>query len=162
MVVTFCGHREVSNAEDVQEWLYEKIEKLIQSGANTFVMGGYGEFDFMAASVVCELKKKYLNVKSILVLPYRNIKFDKNKYDGVLYPCMNGVSEKYAIIRCNQWMVDWSDILVAYVERNWGGAVKTLKYAEEKRKIVIQHNIMDVDLRIKNGNSKIKNNNEMR
>ena len=136
MVVTFCGHRKASNAWDVQEWLYEKNEKLIQSGANTFVMGGYGEFDFMAASTVWILKKKYPNVKSILVLPYQNKKFDGSKYDGVLYPCMDDASEKYAIIRCNQWMVDWAEIVVAYVDPDWGGAVRTLKYAEEKRKII--------------------------
>ena len=72
MIVTFCGHREVFLKEDVKLWLYEKVEQLIQTGANTFALGGYGEYDQMAASVVFEMKQKYPKIKSILVLPYSN------------------------------------------------------------------------------------------
>jgi len=58
MIVTFAGHRDVLDSDAVRDWLYSKVEQLIERGANTFYLGGYGEFDSMAASVVNELKKK--------------------------------------------------------------------------------------------------------
>ena len=101
MIVTFCGHREVFLKEDVKLWLYEKVEQLIQTGANTFALGGYGEYDQMAASVVFEMKQKYPKIKSILVLPYANKLIDTRLYDGILYPDMEGISKQYAIIYRN-------------------------------------------------------------
>lgn len=141
MIVTFCGHREINLKEDVRLWLYEKVEKLIQAGANTFALGGYGEYDQMAASVVWELKQKYPKIKSILVLPYANKLIDTNLYDGTLYPDMTGVSKQYAIIYRNHWMVDWADVVVSYVEHEWGGAYKTLIYAKSKNKIIEEYHL---------------------
>ena len=139
MVVTFCGHREVMPKEDVRLWLYKKVEKLIHSGVNTFALGGYGEFDLMAESVVWELKKKYPKIKMILVLPYQNNKIYKKQYDGVLYPNLGEISKQYAIVHRNRWMVEWSDIVVAYVIHKGGGAFKTLEYAKKKKKITVEY-----------------------
>ena len=141
MIVTFCGHREVFLKEDVKLWLYEKVEQLIQAGANTFALGGYGEYDQMAASVVFELKRKYPKIKSILVLPYANKLIDTRLYDGILYPDMEGISKQYAIIYRNHWMVDWADIVVSYVEHEWGGAYKTLTYAKSKKKKIEEYHL---------------------
>lgn len=52
MVVTFCGHRQVTNREIVEQWLRCVVESLLQKGATTFYLGGYGEFDSMAASIL--------------------------------------------------------------------------------------------------------------
>ena len=141
MIVTFCGHREVLLKEDVRLWLYKKVEKLIQAGANTFALGGNGEYDQMAASVVFELKRKYPKIKSILVLPYANKLIDTSLYDGILYPDMEGISKQYAIIHRNHWMVDWADVVVSYVEHEWGGAYKTLAYAKSKKKIIEEYHL---------------------
>ena len=141
MIVTFCGHREVLLKEDVRLWLYKKVEKLIQAGANTFALGGNGEYDQMAASVVFELKRKYPKIKSILVLPYANKLIDTRLYDGILYPDMEGISKQYAIIYRNHWMIDWADVVVSYVEHEWGGAYKTLTYAKSKKKIIEEYHL---------------------
>lgn len=141
MIVTFCGHREVFLKEDIRLWLYEKVEKLIQAGANTFALGGYGEYDQIAASVVCELKQKYPRVKAILVLPYTNKSIDSSIYDGVMYLNIDGISKQYAIIHRNHWMVDWADVVVSYVEHEWGGAYKTLTYAKSKKKIIEEYHL---------------------
>lgn len=39
---------------------------------------------------------------------------------------------KFAIIKRNEWMIDKSDFLIAYVEHNWGGAYRTLEYAKKQ------------------------------
>lgn len=139
MIVTFCGHRELQFEEDLRVWLEYTIEKLIGSGANLFFLGGYGAFDELAAEIVCNMKNQYPNVKSILVLPYAKKQFDERKYDGVLYPKLEGVSDRYAIIHRNRWMVDSADVVVTYVNHEYGGAYKTLEYARSKKKIITQY-----------------------
>ena len=139
MIVTFCGHRELQFEEDLRIWLEYTIEKLINSGANLFFLGGYGAFDEMTAEIVWTMKKQYPYIKTILVLPYAKKQFDGSKYDGVLYPNLEGVSDRYAIIHRNRWMVDSADVVVAYVDHNYGGAYKTLEYAESKKKIITQY-----------------------
>ena len=137
MVVTFCGHRSVSQSEAVRAWLTECVEKLIQEGATKFYLGGYGAFDNMAASVVWKLKKEYPSICSILVLPYLDRKMDAEYYDMTTYPPLETVPKRYAIARRNQWMVQAADVVVAYVCYDWGGAAKTLEYARRYKKRII-------------------------
>lgn len=137
MVVTFCGHRDVPEAECVKKWLYNEVELLMQCGATVFLLGGYGEFDRMAASVVWDLKKSYPDVKSILVLPYPDKKVNDLHYDCTEYPELENVPKRYAISHRNRYMVDQADVVVAYVTHEWGGAAQTLKLAKRKGKRTI-------------------------
>ena len=82
MVVTFCGHSQVANSEAVMEWLRAAAQELIEQGGTTFYLGGYGEFDNLAASVLREIKKLYPQIELILVLPYLNAPKDVWGYDG--------------------------------------------------------------------------------
>lgn len=134
MIVTFCGHREITEEAKVKEWLMEKTESLIIAGAEQFFLGGYGAFDQLAAEVVCEMKKRYPHIKSVLILPYLEKKVDMKKYDETIYPDLEAVPKRYAIIHRNRWMVEKSDVLIAYVMHEWGGAAKTLEYAKKKNK----------------------------
>ena len=87
MIVTFCGHRELSDAEgSLRLWLKDTVENLILRGADVFYLGGYGDFDRMAASVVRELKKRCPQVESVLVLPYLDSKMDTSGCDSTTYP----------------------------------------------------------------------------
>ena len=139
MVVTFCGHREVNEPEKVRKWLHETIEGLILEGANCFYLGGYGQFDAMAADVVRELKGKYPIIRSVLVLPYLDRNYDASAYDETLYPPLENVPRRYAISRRNEYMVNHADVVVAYVIYNFGGASKTLRYSERKHKRILRY-----------------------
>lgn len=44
---------------------------------------------------------------------------------------------RYRILKCNQFMVDKSDFLIAFVNYSCGGALKTIEYAEKKKHIEI-------------------------
>ena len=57
MIVTFCGHAQLSQNSGVEKWLYGVTEKLIEEGAASFYLGGYGDFDSLAASVLKNQKK---------------------------------------------------------------------------------------------------------
>ena len=138
-VVTFCGHGEFYGDEEVKRWLRETVEALILRGADDFLLGGYGGFDICAASVVWELKKKYPAIRSTLVLPYLDRAMNAEKYDGTLYPPLEMVPRRFAVIKRNEFMVDEADIVVAYVTHGWGGAAATLAYAKRKKKEIINY-----------------------
>ena len=70
MTVTFCGHAQISQSEKIEKWLYDVTQKLIEQGATTFYLGGYGAFDSLAASVLREEKKEYRQIEVVLVLDY--------------------------------------------------------------------------------------------
>ena len=84
MIVSFCGHKEITEPEKLLPWLEETVEALIQRGADTFYLGGYGAFDRMAADVVWNKKQLYPSVQSILVLPYLDRAVDVTAYDGTI------------------------------------------------------------------------------
>ena len=54
------------------------------------------------------------------------------RFDDNLYSEIEKVPPKFAIIKRNEWMIDKSDFLIAYVEHNWGGAYRTLECAKRK------------------------------
>lgn len=142
MTVTFCGHAEVQEPDTVRSWLQETVESLVLCGADTFYLGGYGGFDHMAAAVVREQKLKHPQIRSLLVLPYLDRKAEDTGYDGTVYPPLETIPRRYAIARRNKYMVDWADVVVAYVFYSWGGAATTLKYAERKKKEILRYRKM--------------------
>lgn len=139
MIVTFCGHNYVVNPDDVRRWLEHTIGSLIQRGATTFYLGGYGGFDRLATAVLHKVSTGNSSVESILVLPYLNREAEDDLYDGTIYPPLENVPKRLAIIKRNEWMVDHSDVIVAYVLHEWGGANIMLQYATRKGKEVIRY-----------------------
>ena len=73
MTVTFCGHRDSYCDEALKQVLYRIIEDLILSGANRFFLGGYGNFDTLAAETVYKLKKSYPFIESVLMDQIDNV-----------------------------------------------------------------------------------------
>ena len=137
MTVTFCGHSQVANSATVAAALAKIIDDLITEGANEFLLGGYGEFDTMAAVAVRNAKKNHPGIRSTLVIPYIDRDYDPALYDGSLYPPLETVPRRFAISKRNEWMVANSEVVVACIQHNWGGAAATLKYAERKKKRII-------------------------
>ena len=137
MVVAFCGHKNVYQTERVSQQVKQIVSSLVKEGADTFLLGGYGSFDSIAAITVRELKKDYPGLRSILVLPYLNRDYDASLYDESVYPPIEDVPKRFAISRRNEWMVDKADVIIAYVDHDWGGAAATLRYAERKKKRII-------------------------
>lgn len=144
MTVTFCGHRTIDRPTEVKSWLEEVVRSLILQGSNKFLLGGYGAFDLTAAHDVHELKAEFPCVESTLVLAYLSTDTDPHLYDNSLYPPLENVPPRYAISRRNRWLIENSDVVVAYVQHSWGGAATTLSYAKRKGKAVIAYpNIFD-------------------
>ncbi len=137
MIVTFCGHSDVSDLVKVEKWLFDTTEDLIIKGARTFYLGGYGQFDSLCKQVLLKHKKKYPDIELILIVPYLNHNMITDGYEVTIYPEIENTPPKFAIVKRNKWMVEKSDIVVAYVIHNFGGAYGTLKYAKTKKKNII-------------------------
>ena len=137
MIITFCGRSKIADKETVRERLTNEICNLLSSGYTTFYLGGYGDFDLMAASVLHEMKDSYPSIDRVLVLPYLDRKYDEKLYDSTVYPPLESVPKRFAISKRNEWMVEQADVVIAYVTHDWGGAVKTLEYAVRKKSQII-------------------------
>lgn len=137
MVITFCGHSELYQQERIADRLDRIVESLISEGADEFLLGGYGQFDVLAAKTVAKAKKHHPHIESILVIPYLDRKYDMCLYDRTLYPCLEHIPLRYAISKRNKYMVETADVLVAFVTHDWGGAAKMLEYAMRTGKRII-------------------------
>ena len=138
MTVTFCGHSNLYDSDGtIGAKLVEVLEQLVAEGADQFYLGGYGSFDALAAKTVKDLQKAHPQIHSTLVLPYLNRQYNEKLYDDTTYPPLEEVPRRYAISRRNEWMVDQADVVVSYVDHGWGGAAKTLEYAQRKKKRII-------------------------
>ena len=137
MMVTFCGHSSIPYSEEIRKKLRRVIEGLVSEGADEFLLGGYGAFDEMAAYAVKGLKTRFPNIRSVLVIPYIDRGYDTELYDCSVFPPLENVPKRFAILRRNIWMADQADILVSYVKYDWGGAVKMLEYAMKRKKRII-------------------------
>ena len=145
MIVTFCGHRDFVETAEAENQLTIFLEKYARENVRLVCYnGGYGNFDYFAAKCVQRMQEQYSNIRNCLVLPYidqpflERIEIFKNHFDETIYPLLESVPRKYAIIRRNEWMVDSADIVIAYVTYSWGGAARTLEYARRKKKNIIK------------------------
>ena len=102
MIVTFCGHSNISNIAKIQELLENTLHSLLNQGANQFYLGGYGEFDQLAAKVLFRLKHDYKDIDSVLVLPYLDKRVDSSFYTRTCYPPIEHAPKRFAIIYRNR------------------------------------------------------------
>lgn len=137
MNIAFCGHSQLTDTETIRENLIQTLQSFPTDRTIAFYLGGYGDFDLLAASVLHRMKSHHPHFETILVLPYPDKKYDSYLYDTTLYPPIEAVPRKFAILKRNMWMVDCADIVIAYVVYPWGGAFKTYEYAKRKNRNII-------------------------
>lgn len=137
--VSFIGHREVDDYYFVEEQVYSIVCELIRIKEFVdFYVGRNGEFDLLVASVIKRAQRDlrgYANSSLILVISYPVADIDAfiDYYDDVEYPSeLRKVHYKSAITKRNEWLVEKTDMLVAYVVRDSGGAARCLKKAIER------------------------------
>ena len=152
---------------DVEKPLREVLERLVtERGVRVFYTGGMGEFDELFARTVRSMKREYPSLRLVFVMPYltRELSTGKQRYgaayggqiaratydgpgmgwheaqyDGILIPAeLDGVHPKAAIGLRNRWMVDRSDIVIAALHRDFGGAAEAVRYAEKRGKEVVR------------------------
>lgn len=145
--VSFFGHRII---EDFS-WAEIKAEALIrnlilQKEYVEFLVGRNGDFDQIVSSTVKRLQRRIRDDNSALVwvLPYTTAELRNHEesyrtyYDEIeICDAAENSHPKRAYQIRNRQMVDRSDLVVFYVEHNFGGAYQTMRYAQEKGKRII-------------------------
>ena len=146
MIVTFAGHSQIQHGEEIQKRLEQILQASIPPTEEVlFYCGGYGEFDLLAAKVCRSFKQKNKGCKLFLITPYiteseqkkLNDIQEKQLYDAIVYPPLEGVPLRYAIRRRNEWMVAEADLIICYIAHTFGGAYKTVESARKKKKRII-------------------------
>ena len=147
MTITFAGHSIVSLRGKIQKLVKEQIcRNITRTEKMTCYLGGYGEFDAICSSVCRELKQEYSGIEVIYVTPYIPLQAQGKKqateiYDATIYPPIENVPPRFAILKRNEWMIAHADLLIAYVDHSYGGAYQSLQIAKRKKKKII--NICD-------------------
>ena len=139
MIVTFCGHSKSYIEEEEKLRILEILENE-HADEITFYLGGYGAFDSTALECSKTYKKAHPNSKVVLITPYphsKNLEYANDIFDEVVYPELEHVPPKFAILKRNEWMIDNSDVVVAFVKQDFGGAYKALEYARRRKKAIV-------------------------
>ena len=162
-----CGFGHRVMLMEIEKPLREVLERLVaERGVSLFYTGGMGEFDELFARTVRSMKRDCPSLRLVLVMPYltRELSTGKQRYgaayggqiaratsvgpgrcwhealyDEILIPAeLDGVHPKAAIGLRNRWMVDRSDIVIAALHRDFGGAAEAVRYAEKRGKEVVR------------------------
>ena len=141
----FTGHRIMEKGFNIEE-LKDKISKLIGIGYDTFLVGMALGFDTLAFQTLEEFRTKN-NIRIIACIPclnqsYKFTSAQKKEYDRMLKVADERIFvgqeyDKTCMRKRNEFMVNNSSCLIAYVRRDFGGSVSTIKYAVKKGVMVI-------------------------
>ena len=135
MQISFFGHADFSCSLELKNRLITLLTNIANNCDSKleFFFGEYGAFDSFAYD--CCKKINFSNAKFTYVLPYLTTKPIK-QYNEIVYPPLENVPKRLAIIKRNEWIVNNSDLIIFYVNRNFGGAYRTFEYAKRKNKAI--------------------------
>ncbi len=140
VICSFFGHKDTPQL--FYPMLKETIEKLIvHRNVVNFMVGNQGSFDGMVIKALRELKQSYSHICYNVILAYLPVKkqeYELYSYTETLLPLgIEKVPKRFAILWRNKWMVRESQIVVCYVEHDWGGAAKCVEYASKQGREII-------------------------
>ena len=152
MILTFCGHADFQEAAEYKLNVLNFLEKTIGDKKAELYIGGYGKFDEFAYNCANLYKSTHENTSIVFVTPYitpeyqkKHIESKREKYDAIIYPPIEDKPKKFAILYRNRYMIEKSDYVIAYIDRTFGGAYQTYKYAKRKGKMIFNLTEKDFD-----------------
>ncbi len=141
MIIAFCGHAKYKKSLEDEKKILEILEKRIGNTPCEFFLGEYGDFDCFAYECVKKFKKNHPDIMLVFITPYLSVEYKKNydeykkdRFDLIIYPELENVPRRYAISYRNRWIADHANIIIAYIDHEYGGAYTMYKYAKRKNK----------------------------
>ncbi len=140
----FTGHRVIRarDRERLSRFLDAVLDELLRRGINTFLVGGALGFDTLAALAVLERKKEHPRLRLVLAIPCQEQTRGWRASDVAVYNQICSQADEVRILASsyysgcmharNRYMVDRSEICVAYRVRESGGTDYTVRYAKEQ------------------------------
>lgn len=133
MTCTFFGH--ANTPLEIRDKLKATLINLIENrSVDLFYVGDKGNFDRLALSVLREISAVY-PIRYSVVLAY--LPKEKSDYPTLFPEGIETVPKRFAINFRNKFMVEQSDMVISYITRSYGGAVKFVEMAHKKKKTVI-------------------------
>ena len=135
MIISFCGHSDYTESPKDEALVLEILQQTAGDGDVEFYLGEYGKFDYFAYRCAQKYRAINPNARLYFITPYINAQTNGNKkFDEIIYPPLENVPPKFAISHRNRWMVERSDVIIAYISHKFGGAYTTYKYAVSNNK----------------------------
>lgn len=138
MTVTFIGHANLRYDYKVANKVLEVLEYAIEGKEVTFYLGLNGNFDYLAKRCCLKYKEIYKNARLVFVTPYlddaylNKIKTVLEGFDEILYPDLEKTPRRFAIAGRNKFMIDHSQVLIAFASFVFGNAHKYVNYAKKR------------------------------
>lgn len=145
MIITFFGHSDFKENDEFEKIILDLLEKKIGDNVAEIYLGGYGNFDAFAYKCCKKYKQNHSNVSLVFVTPYLNFENSNLMYDYVIYPEIEDKPLRFAITYRNRYMVEKAEYIIFYLNREWGGAYQSYKYAKQKKKELL--NLAELDLK---------------
>lgn len=141
MIVAFCGHSDYIANEKDEKRMLALLETHVGNEPCEFFLGEYGGFDRFSYRCAEKFRATHPNAKLVFVTPYLltdRIKetADDRNYDLVIYPDLEKVPRRFAITHRNRWIVEQADLMIAYIDHEFGGAYTMYRDAVRKNKAI--------------------------
>jgi len=144
MKACFTGHRTISAKE--LPWLKQQlnsiIKNLVYAGVDSFLCGGAIGFDMLAGYTVLDFKNNNKSIKLIMILPCHNQDLKWPASEKKAYKKLLALSDEVIYVSTdyfdgcmnmrNIFLVENSDICIAYMKSGRSGTAQTLRLAKEK------------------------------
>ncbi len=156
MKVSFIGHSEVSNRDEVKQRLRNLLFAWIATeNADTFLFGSRGDFNALGYEVVSELKNDFPHIRRVYVraeFEYTTAEYDRylsTEYEESFFPESVRNAGKAAYVKRNRVMIDMCDRLLVYFDENYApqrrasGTRIAVEYARQKRKPI--YNVQEAE-----------------
>ena len=140
MTVTFCGHSDFVPSTAMEARLLSVLASQVGDSPAELLLGGYGNFDRFALRCGKIFQQTHPSVSLIYVTPYMVTERQTSvgaEYDGIVYPPLENVPPRYAILHRNRYMVERADLVIACITRSRGGAYQTYLHARRQGKTMI-------------------------
>lgn len=142
MKCALTGHRDLPADFDVNQ-LYDLLETVVREGYDTFYCGMARGFDLLALDCLVALAAKY-RLHLIACIPYEGqengFSYEMRKrYLRLLEWCDEKIvlspTYRFGCYHArDRYMVDHTDLVIAYCTRDSGGTAYTLAYAKKQGK----------------------------
>lgn len=149
----FTGHRQIPHAQGkpVVQALRREITRAAGMGITRFYAGGALGFDTLAALTVLEMRKTLPGLELHSVIPFIGQDSRWSAEDRELYRYILERADHVEVLHrqytegCyherNRYMVDHSELCIAYLRRRSGGTFYTCRYAQQQGCLV--HNLAE-------------------
>ena len=145
-ICCFAGYvQDFNNADDekIKLAIKKQSKNLIKNhDVKEFYVGAESYFDSLCIECMEEIKKEYPSIKLCLVStePSHDIEPDVlNLFNEVVNLNFRKVSPEYTLFQKNDWLIEKSDFLIAYINNSFSCPLNIVKYKNSKGQLVVSN-----------------------